>query len=67
MSNILATQIKIFNFNLNNLDLNYHQICEKEPIGKKLFQQFCLSDKKLKALIGFLHSSVSMIFISDYK
>lgn len=39
------------------LDLSYHQIVEKEPIGRELFQQFCMRNKQLKQLIEFLHSS----------
>lgn len=41
----------------DTLDLSYHQIIEKEPIGRELFQQFCLINKQLKQLVEFLHSS----------
>jgi len=41
----------------DTLDLSYHQIIEKEPLGRELFQQFCLLHKQLAQLVEFLHSS----------
>lgn len=41
----------------DTLDINYHTLCEKEPIGKELFQQFCMINPKTKQLIHFLHAS----------
>jgi len=36
------------------MELSFRQICEKEPIGRQLFYQFCLLDAKLKPLIEFI-------------
>jgi len=41
------------------LDLSYDNLCEKEPIGKELFRQFCRVNPKTKQLIDFLETSVS--------
>ncbi|XP_065649441.1 G protein-coupled receptor kinase 5 isoform X2 [Hydra vulgaris] len=41
----------------DTLDLSYHQVAEKEPIGRLLFEQFCSLNSKLKVIIDFLHSS----------
>lgn len=39
------------------LDLSYHQVAEKEPIGRALFHQYCTLQSKLKPLIEFLLGS----------
>ena len=40
-------------------DITYDRICEKEPIGRELFMQFCEQDEQLKFLLQFLKSVVS--------
>ena len=44
-------------------DLSYHNLCEKEPLGKELFKQFCRINPRSKQLIDFLEASVSFINI----
>ncbi|XP_066932509.1 G protein-coupled receptor kinase 5-like [Clytia hemisphaerica] len=41
----------------NTLDLSYHNLCEKEPIGKELFKQFCRVNPKTNQLVRFLEST----------
>lgn len=41
----------------NRLDLSFHNLCEKEPVGKELFKQFCRVNPKTKQLIDFLEAS----------
>ena len=41
-------------------DITYDRICEKEPIGRELFTEFCGRDQKLKLLVAFVKAVVSI-------
>jgi len=36
------------------INITYDRICDKEPIGRELFTQFCARDPKWKLMVGFL-------------
>lgn len=38
------------------INITYDRVCEKEPIGRELFIQFCAQEKKLKFFVEFLRS-----------
>eukprot|EP00794_Sanderia_malayensis_P005327 gene5327-5996_t len=38
------------------INITYDRICEKEPIGRELFRQFCEQGNNLQFFIEFLHS-----------
>ncbi|XP_065071074.1 G protein-coupled receptor kinase 5-like [Rhopilema esculentum] len=40
----------------NEINITYDRVCEKEPIGRELFTEFCNRDPKLKLLVAFLRS-----------
>lgn len=46
---------------LPTVQLTYDRICEKEPIGRELFRQFCAGNAELQRAIVFLDEVVSEI------
>lgn len=48
-----------FFFLLLPLERDYYSLCEKQPIGRLLFRQFCETRPELECCIRFLDSVVS--------
>ena len=52
-------RFKLFYLLSFTVTLTHDRICEKEPIGRELFRQFCTTDATLRRIIDFLDSVVS--------
>ena len=46
-------------FSINFAEVSYRYVVDRQPIGKKLFEQFCSRDPVLKRAVHFLERLVS--------
>ncbi|XP_066276859.1 G protein-coupled receptor kinase 5-like isoform X2 [Branchiostoma lanceolatum] len=51
----------------DKIDCDYTSICEKQPIGRELFRQFCKKDTKLNRCICFLNKVEEFEVTTDDK
>ncbi|XP_063290306.1 G protein-coupled receptor kinase 5 isoform X1 [Pelobates fuscus] len=50
-----------------NTEKDYYNLCEKQPIGRLLFRQFCVSQPELECLIHFLDAVTEYEVTPDEK